>query len=83
MADKAFSVQVLETIAALMTAAFGLIAALAWNGAIQWGVGELFPEAEGTGLFVYALIVTVLAVVATILIARSLAKMKTKMESSK
>jgi uncharacterized transporter YbjL len=81
MADKAFRIQVVETIAALITAAFGLVAALAWNQAIAWAVGQVFakPADQGTGFFVYAILVTILAVVATILIGRYLAKMKAKM----
>ncbi|HTY47062.1 MAG TPA: DUF5654 family protein [Methanomassiliicoccales archaeon] len=79
MADKAFRIQVLETIAALMTAAFGLVAALAWNQAIAWAVQQVFskPADQGTGYFVYAILVTILAVIATILIGRVLARMKT------
>ena len=71
-------VQVMDTIAALMTAAFGLIAALAWNAAISEMVAQAFskPGDKLTGLFVYAVRVTILAVVATLLIARSIAKLK-------
>ena len=71
-------VQVMDTIAALMTAAFGLIAALAWNAAIADAVAQAFakPGDKLTGEFVYAIIVTILAVVATLLIARSIAKLK-------
>jgi len=85
MADKAFRIQVVETVAALMTAAFGLVAALAWNQAIFWSVQQIFsnPKDQGTGFFVYAIIVTIIAVIATIVIGRSLAKMKSKMEPAK
>jgi hypothetical protein len=76
MADKAFRIQVLDTIAALMTAAFGLIAAPAWNERIKWVVGQVFASDPGVGLFIYAIIVTILAIVATILIGRSIAKLK-------
>ena len=78
MADKAFRIQVLDTIAALMTAAFGLIAALAWNEAIKWAVSLYFVADPGVGLFIYAIIVTILAIVATIMIGRSIAKLKGK-----
>ncbi len=83
MADKAFRIQVLDTIAALMTAAFGLIAALAWNQAIKWAVDTVFTSDPGVGYFVYAIIVTILAIVATILIGRSIAKLKGKLEAEK
>jgi amino acid permease len=67
--------QVLTTIATLMTTAFGLIAALAWNEAIKAIILELFPQQSGfTGLLIYAVLITIIAVVATIIIARAIAK---------
>jgi len=83
MAEKAFRIMVLETIAALMTAAFGLIAALAWNDAIGTTVRSVFKADPGVGLFIYAIIVTAIAVIATILIGRALAKMKTAVVKEK
>jgi uncharacterized membrane protein (DUF106 family) len=69
--------QIIETIAALMTAAFGLIAALAWNEAIRELIAQYFSAGDALmGLFIYAIIVTVIAVIAGLLIARSLAKLK-------
>ncbi len=60
----------MKQISALMTAAFGLVAALAWNGAIQ----AIFKEAFGTSsevvpMLVYAIVVTGIAVVVMVLIA--------------
>ena len=63
---------VIEHVAALITAAFGLIAALAWNNAIQSLFNEggpLFFLAKG-GVWVYAAIVTIIAVAATIWISK-------------
>jgi len=80
MADKPFRIQVMETVAALMTAAFGLLAALAWNTAIGWAVTQYLSASPGVGYFVYAILVTALAVIATILIGRTLAKMKASAE---
>lgn len=77
---KSFRIQVMETVAALMTAAFGLLAALAWNQAIAWAVQQFLSNSPGIGYFVYAILVTILAIVATILIGRSLAKMKAAAE---
>lgn len=61
--------QVVEKIAALITAAFGLVAALAWNDAIKalfaCPDGALCSLASG-GPWVYAILVTILAVIATI-----------------
>ena len=67
--------QILPTIATLMTTAFGLIAALAWNQAIQAIILEVLPKQSGImGLIVYAIIITIVAVIATIVIARAIAK---------
>lgn len=73
---------VLEKIAALITAAFGLVAALAWNDAIKAlfvgpcgseGAGALCSLSAG-GPWVYAIIVTIVAVFATIWIAKVASK---------
>ncbi len=67
--------QVLTTIATLMTTAFGLIAALAWNEAIKAIILQLFPKGDGiTGLVIYAVLITIIAVVATVIIGRAIAK---------
>ncbi len=65
--------QVMTTIATLITTAFGLIAALAWNEAIKAIIAQFFTAGSGiTGLVVYAVLITIIAVIATILIARAL-----------
>jgi hypothetical protein len=67
--------QVAQTIATLMTTAFGLIAALAWNEAIKAIIIQYFQSGNGiTGLLIYAILITIIAVVATIIIARLIAK---------
>jgi hypothetical protein len=69
--------EVIEKIAALVTAAFGLVAALAWNGAIQAIFKQVFGTAEGVGpMLVYAIIVTIIAVIATIWVGKASAKAK-------
>ena len=80
-----FNIQMLETLSALITAAFGLIAAGAWNSAISKFINEAFAGTdfgELGGLVVYALIVTVIAVIATLIIAWALAKSKEKLEKA-
>jgi len=63
--------QVMETIASLITVAFGLIAALAWNEAISALIKQILGPNNGlTGLFTYAILITIIAVIATILIGR-------------
>lgn len=69
--------EVVDKLAALITAAFGLVAALAWNGAIKAIFLKVFGEAEGLGpMLVYAVIVTVIAVIATIWVGKAAAKAK-------
>jgi len=63
---------VIDKISALMAAAFGLIAALAWNDAIKSLFVEGGPLAfvASYGVWVYAVLVTVIAVVVTIWIGK-------------
>ena len=69
--------EVIEKLAALITAAFGLIAALAWNGAIKAIFLKLFGDAEGLGpMLIYAVIVTFIAVLVTIWIAKAAERAK-------
>jgi ABC-type phosphate transport system permease subunit len=63
--------EVIEKIAALITAAFGLIAALAWNEAIQEIFRLVFGDQSGIwAMLFYAVVVTIIAVVVTIWIGR-------------
>ncbi|MDD1706141.1 MAG: DUF5654 family protein [Methanoregulaceae archaeon] len=69
--------EVLTQIAALLTAAFGLVAALAWNGAIQALFKQVFGTADSLAAQMsYAIIVTIIAVIVTIWIARAVAHAK-------
>ena len=64
--------EVIDKLAALITAAFGLVAALAWNDAIRSLFAEggaLYFLASG-GPWIYAILVTVLAVIATLWIGK-------------
>ncbi|MCQ2977490.1 MAG: DUF5654 family protein [archaeon] len=63
--------EVIKTIITLITTAFALVAGLAWNDAIQALINTfLDPGNALTGLIVYAVIVTVIAVVVTIVLGR-------------
>ena len=67
---------IMETILALITTAFAFVAGEAWNSAIQ----KLIENFIGTGdaipsLFTYAIIVTIIAVIVTVLIARIAGRM--------
>ncbi len=72
-------VEVLEKIAALITVAFGLVAALAWNEAIKAIFKEIFGSAETIApMLIYAILVTIIAVILTIMVARAASKAKAK-----
>ncbi|WP_119069505.1 DUF5654 family protein [Rubrobacter indicoceani] len=63
--------EVLEKIIQLITAAFGLVAALAWNDAIQSLFTLLFGTAgDLAAKFTYAVLVTVVVVFVTIRLGR-------------
>ena len=65
--------KVMSTIATLVTTAFGLIAALAWNDAIKAIIAQFFKAGNGvTGLVIYAVLITIIAIIATLLIARAI-----------
>jgi len=69
-----------EKLIALSTAAFGLVAALAWNSAIQQLFKQLFGEQSSLpALFAYAILVTIIAVFVTVF----LSKLNKKPENNK
>lgn len=75
--EEPTKVIVLDKIAALVTAAFGLVAALAWNEAIKAIFKEIFGESDSIGpLLIYAVVVTIAAVILTIMIARAVSNAK-------
>jgi len=67
--------EILGKLLDLMTAAFGLVAALAWNDAVQTLFRVIFGERSGLiAKFVYAILVTVLVVLLTRMISRKATK---------
>jgi isocitrate/isopropylmalate dehydrogenase len=69
--------EIMDKIAALITAAFGLVAALAWNGAIRAIFEAVFGSADNiTAMLIYAVVVTIIAVLVTIWIARTAKRAK-------
>jgi len=69
--------EILDKLAVLITAAFGLVAALAWNQAITAIFKEIFGTAETFGpMLMYALSVTIFAIILTITVARAASKAK-------
>jgi len=69
---------VIEKIAALLTAAFGLVAALAWNSAIQEIFNVYFPADTSAiaPMITYAIVVTVIAVIVAVVIGTISSKAK-------
>lgn len=69
--------EMMDKLAALVTAAFGLVAALAWNGAIRAIFEHFFGTADDiTAMLVYAVVVTIIAVLVTLWIARAVKRAK-------
>jgi len=63
--------EVAEKLAALVVAAFGLVAALAWNDTIKAIFKAVFGTADSVGaMVVYAVVVTIIAVVVTIQVGK-------------
>lgn len=74
------SMQIIERLAALMTAALGLVAALAWNGAIQSIFKEIFGSPDQiVAMIIYAVVVTIIAVLVIIWIAKAEERVKRKL----
>ena len=70
--------EVLDKFAELITVALGLVAALAWNTAIQNLFTLLFGKAGSAliGQFVYAAIITLIVIFATITVGRAAERAK-------
>jgi len=65
-------IEFIEKLSTLLTAAFGLVAALAWNSAIQNAFALFFGQSESLpAQITYAVIVTGIAVYITFLIGRA------------
>jgi len=66
-----------EKIAELITSAFGLVAALSWNGAVLAIFERIFGKAKSLwAMILYAIIVTIIAVYVSIKISKFAAKTK-------
>lgn len=77
-------IELVERMSALITAAFGLVAALAWNSAIQNLFTQLFGTEETLFAQVtYAVIVTAIAVYLTFMIGRAKALLTEKLDEDK
>ena len=62
----------IQTMITLASASLGLVAALAWNEAIRETILKVFGKEDSlVGLYVYAIIATVIAVVVLLILARA------------
>ncbi len=70
--------EVLDKFSQLITTALGLVAALAWNTAIQNMFNSIFGEAGGklAGQFFYAVLITIVVIFATIYVGRAAERAK-------
>lgn len=77
----AFRREVVDKMSQLATAAFALVAALAWNNAIQSLFKNFYPAPDSAEalwpLVAYAMLITIVAVVTTFLVGRMAARLKT------
>jgi hypothetical protein len=64
----------LQTMIALASASLGLVAALAWNEAIKATLAALGLGDDLAGLYAYAIIATIVAVVVLIMLGRAAAR---------
>ena len=76
--EERLSAEVLDKFSELITTALGLVAALAWNEAIQLLFTQLFGEAGGAlaAKFGYALIITLVVIFAAISVGRATERAK-------
>ena len=72
----------IEKLSVLITGAFGLVAALAWNAAIQQIFKNFFGDANSIpAMLGYAVIVTIIAVAVTISIGKSAERAKARIHA--
>ena len=81
MTTKNLPKAVVGKITTLATSGFGLVAALAWNNVIQETVNQYIKPLIGqnsglVSLLIYAVIITVLAVIVTLQLSRLEQKLK-------
>lgn len=82
-AEKSFREELFQQMLTLSTSGFGLVAALAWNEAIQAFVKNYiqyyFPnQSDVISKFLYAFLITIFAVFVTYQLSRLSAKFSTK-----
>jgi len=81
--DRTFRKELIQQLVTLSTSGFGLVAALAWNEAVQAfvkvNIEPYFPDQSGViSKFLYALLITFLAVLITFQLSRLASKFNSK-----
>lgn len=81
--ERSFHKELIQQLVTLSTSGFGLVAALAWNEAIQSFVNDYiqtyFPDQSGAiSKFLYALIITAFAVLITYQLSRLASRFNSK-----
>lgn len=79
-------IEIVRQMLTLATAGFGLVAALAWNSLIQTLVDKYLVDwlpvgGELVSLSVYALVVTILAVIVTLQLSKLLSRLENEKDS--
>ena len=79
--DQKLTAAVLKQMLTLATSGFGLVAALAWNSAIQELVNSyikpFLPKGSGLiSLLIYAVLITIIAVVVTVNLSKLIEKIE-------
>ena len=82
---KQLRLEILQKITDLVTAGFGLVAALAWNEAIKAFFNQFFPMPGGNfiALTLYALLITMIVVIVTIQLGRAVNLAKNQLSEKK
>jgi hypothetical protein len=65
-----FSREFVVTVISVVTTAFGVVVALAWNSALTNWLARFNQRAETVALFIYALLITLAAVLAIVILSR-------------
>ncbi|HPI67450.1 MAG TPA: DUF5654 family protein [bacterium] len=69
--------EILKQISALASAGLGLVAALAWNEAIQTLFASVFGKQSGLiAMFVYAILITIIVVIISMQLGKLTEKLK-------
>ena len=78
---KYLHIELLEQMQTLMSAGFALVAALAWNTAIQDLFVRIFPNQSSLiAKFVYAILITLIMIVVTRRLSKTISMLKTKLK---